>query len=162
MWWSVLGLATWVGGTMFNMFVVVPLWSASPPDSVQAIFTDAGLNKTIWNFFGPPWMALRSVPLIATLIVGWPYRAHRRLLIVSVVIVILGIAFTLIYIYPINAVLMGQPGYTATPDEMRSLVRQWIIADRIRFAVMTVGFIYLLRAFAIPCPSQKEVPPNAA
>ena len=161
MWWSVLGIATWVGGTMFNMLVVVPLWSASPPESVKAIFTDVGLNKTIWNFFGPPWMALRSVPLLAALIVGWPYLMHRRLLLVSVVITILAIAFTLIYIYPINAVLMGQPGHTAGPEGMRSLVRQWIIADRIRFIVMTVGFICLLRAFCLPVPSKGRDSANA-
>lgn len=152
MWWSVIGMATWVGGTMFYMVVVVPLWSASPPESVRTIFTDAGLNKTIWNFFGPPWMAVRNVPLIAALVVGWPYPAHRRLLQVTVAIAVLGVVFTLIIIYPINAVLMGEPGHEVGADEMRSLVRQWVIADRIRFAAMTVGFLFLLRAFAIPCP----------
>jgi uncharacterized membrane protein len=157
MWWSVLGLATWVGGTMFYMLVVVPLWSSSPPDSVRAIFVDAGLNKTIWNFFGPPWMALRNVPLIAALIVGWPYPAHRRLLLVTVLIGILGVAFTLVYMYPINAILMGEPGHDVGAAEMRLLVRQWVIADRIRFAAMTAGLLFLLRAFAIPCPRKQGV-----
>jgi len=147
---------------MFYMLVVVPLWSASPPESVRAIFIDAGLNKTIWNFFGPPWMALRNVPLIGALVAGWPYPVHRRLLLISVVIAVLGVAFTLVHIYPINAVLMGQAGHTASPEEMGTLVRQWVIADRIRFTAMTLGFICMLRAFVIPCPSQKEVPPNAA
>jgi len=147
---------------MFYMLVVVPLWSASPPESVRAIFVDAGLNKTIWNFFGPPWMALRNVPLIAALIVGWPYRAHRRLLLISVVIAVLGVAFTLVYIYPINAVLMGQPGHTASPEEMRTLVRQWVIADRIRFTAMTIGCICMLRAFSLPIPNKKETPTSAA
>ena len=137
---------------MFNMLVIVPLWSASPPESVQAVFGDAGLSKTIWNFFGPPWMALRNLPLIAALIVGWPYPVHRRLLLISVLIAVVAVVLTLVFIYPINDVLMGTSSREVSPEEMRSIVRQWVIADRIRFVAVTIGFLCMLKAFALPCP----------
>ena len=38
LWWAVLGFSIWVGGTLFKMLVIVPLWSASPPESVHAFF----------------------------------------------------------------------------------------------------------------------------
>jgi hypothetical protein len=30
------------------------------------------------------------------------------------------------------------------------MARQWIIADRLRFGIMTIGFISLLRALSLP------------
>jgi len=32
LWLSVIGLTTWVGGTLYQMMVIIPLWSASPPE----------------------------------------------------------------------------------------------------------------------------------
>jgi hypothetical protein len=68
LWLSVLALSTWVGGTLYQMLVVVPLWSASPPESVHAFFRGTDYNRTVFNFFGPPFMLARNVPLVAALI----------------------------------------------------------------------------------------------
>ena len=38
LWLSVIALTTWVGGTLYQMLVIVPLWNASPPESVRAFF----------------------------------------------------------------------------------------------------------------------------
>ena len=35
LWFSVLAWSTWVGGTLYQMLVVVPMWSAAPPESVR-------------------------------------------------------------------------------------------------------------------------------
>ena len=35
-------------------FVIVPLWSSSPPESVVNFFTQTDFNTTVFNFFGPP------------------------------------------------------------------------------------------------------------
>src|SRR2546430_883013 len=71
LWFSVLSLGVWVGGTLFHMLVLQPLWSHDPPDSVRFFFRQTRFNKTIWNFYGPPFMAARVVPLILCVIVGW-------------------------------------------------------------------------------------------
>jgi Domain of unknown function (DUF1772) len=150
LWWSVIGLALWVGGTVFNIAVVVPMWSTAPPDSVRHFFTQTRFNETIWNFFGPPWMAMRLLPVIAALIVAWPLERHRRYLLVASACLAATVVFTVAYVYRINDLLFAQAGATVTADEVRSLVRQWILADRLRFAVGCVAFGAVLQAFRVP------------
>jgi hypothetical protein len=80
LWLSVVALTTWVGGTLYQMLVIVPLWSASPPESVRAFFQGTEWNRTIFNFFGPSFIAARNVPVLAALIAGWHLPQHRRAL----------------------------------------------------------------------------------
>jgi len=150
LWWAVLGFSIWVGGTLFNMLVVIPLWSASPPESVRLFFKGTEFNRTIVNFFGPPWMAARFLPIVAALIAGWPYQFHRRLLLVATTCMAFGILYTITYIYPINQILFFQPGGQRDAEEIKAMVRQWIFADRLRFSISIVGYICLLRAFSRP------------
>jgi uncharacterized membrane protein len=70
LWLSVIALSTWVGGTLYQMLVVVPLWNASPPESVRAFFQGTDYNRTIVHFFGPPFMLARTLPLLAALVAG--------------------------------------------------------------------------------------------
>ena len=150
--WAVLGFALWFGGTWFHMVVVVPLWSATPPDSVRAFFNGTEFNRTVWNFFGPPWMVVRNLPLLLALIVAWPLRKHRRLLLVAAGCMAFTVIYTLAYIYPINSVLMVQAGGSGSADEIRAMVRQWIFADRLRYVIGIIGVVTLLRVFALPLP----------
>lgn len=151
LWLSVLMLTTWVGGTLYQMLVVIPLWSASPPESVRAFFSGTDYNRTIFNFFGPPFMAARNLPLLLALLVGWHRPRHRYALLLAVVcFLVFGVAFTLAYVYPINEVLFQQAGGSSTPEEVRALVDRWIFADRLRFAVGLVGFFAVLWAFRQP------------
>jgi len=156
LWWAVLGFSLWVGGTVFHMLVIVPLWSASPPESVRAFFHGTDFNRTVWNFFGPPWMVARSVPLLVALLLGWRSPAHRRFLLIATACMLFGVVYTVAYIYPINTVLMTQAGGTGTPDEIRALVQRWIFADRLRFGIGLVGFLALLRAFSTPIPADRN------
>ncbi len=55
LWWSVFGFSIWLGGTIFSMTVVVPMWSEAPPQSVKEFFSQTSFNKYIFNFF---WTAL--------------------------------------------------------------------------------------------------------
>src|SRR5918998_296088 len=153
LWLAVLGLSVWVGGTLYQMLVIVPMWSASPPESVRAFFLGTRYNETIWNFFGPPFMAARSAPLLGALLVGWHLPRHRKWLLVAAACMAFGVVFTLAYIYPINDVLFTQAGGHHSPDEIRAMARQWVLADRVRFGVGVIGFLALLRALSIPFPT---------
>lgn len=153
LWLSVLLMSIWVGGTLFSMSVIVPLWSASPPESVRAFFTGTDFNRTIGNFFGPPWMVARALPVLLLLISGWNLQTHRKYFVAMTACMIFGLTFTLAYIYPINAVLFAQAGGNHTAEEIRAMARHWILADRVRFAVLSIGFLALLRALSIPIPS---------
>lgn len=157
LWLSVVALTTWVGGTLYQMLVIVPLWSASPPESVRAFFQGTEWNRTIFNFFGPPFIAARNVPVLAALIAGWHLPRHRRaLLIATACFTVFGAIFTVAYVYPINAVLFEQAGGAQSADEIWALVNQWILFDRVRFAVGLVGFAAVLHAFRLPIPGERQ------
>lgn len=155
LWLAVIGFSLWVGGTLFSMTVIVPMWSESPPESVKEFFGGTSFNKYIFNFFGPPWMAARTLPVLIALFMGWHSKAHRRSLLITFVTLALGIIYTLAYIYPINDALMTNAGAGKTDDEIKSLADKWIFADRLRFSVLLVGYFFLLKAFRLP-PAQSK------
>jgi len=150
LWWAVIGFSIWVGGTIFSMTVVVPMWSESPPQSVHDFFGMTSFNKYIFNFFGPPWMAIRNLPVLFALVCGWYSKPHRRYLLVTLISLILGIVYTFTYIYPINDILMAKAGADKSGEEIKAMVDKWIFADRLRFSVMLVGYFFLLKTFRLP------------
>jgi len=156
LWWAVIGFSLLVGGTLFNMTVIVPIWSESPPESVSHFFGDTSFNRHINNFFGPPWMLIRNVPIIMALILAWNSKAHRRYLLITTIIFILSVVYTLVYIYSINDILIFKAGGDNTAEEIQTMVDKWIFADRLRFAVMLVGYFFLLKAFRLPLPDHKK------
>ncbi len=151
-WWAVIGFSIWMGGTIFSMSVIVPMWSEAPPESIIEFFGGTSFNKYIYNFFGPPWMIIRNLPVLIALILGWQSKQHRKYLSVTLSTIILGIIFTLLYMYPINEILMTQAGAGKSSSEIQSLVYKWIFADRLRFIIMFVGYIFLLKAFRLKIP----------
>ena len=156
LWWAVFGFSIWLGGTIFSMSVVVPMWSDAPPRSVQEFFGGTSFNEYIYNFFGPPWMVVRNLPVFIALALGWHSRPHRQCLIMTAITLIAGIIYTIAYIYPINDVLMTKAGAGKSADEIQSMVDKWIFADRLRFVVMLIGYYFLLKAFRLPMPIQQK------
>lgn len=142
--------AIWLGGTVFMMLVLNPLWAAAPPASVRAYWVDGRLFETIFNYFGPPWQVARLLPLIGACIACWPSPRHRRWLGMAVVAWSVGVAMTVTYIYPMNETL-----FTAAIDDVpdgaaRAMTHTWLLADRARFAIMTVGILSVFQAFRLP------------
>ncbi len=152
LWYNVLSFSIWFGGTIYQMLVIVPLWSASPPESLRAFFQNTEFTRTIRHFFGPTAMVLRVVPLLLGLAAGWHLARHRMWLLLPVVCYAIAVVMTLAYIYPINRVLIDQAGGSLSSLELQAMVRRWILADRIRLGIVTVGFVSLLRALTIPFP----------
>ena len=155
LWGSVIALTTWVGGTLYQMLVIVPLWSASPPETVHAFFQGTDYNRTIFNFFGPPFIVARNVPVIGALLAGWHLRRHRSALLIAVLcFTVFASVYTLVSIYPLNAVLFEQAGGAHSPEEIRAMVRDWIFRDRLRFGIGLVGCVAILWAFRLPIPQK--------
>jgi hypothetical protein len=150
LWYNVLSLGIWVGGTLFQMLVVVPIWSASPPESLRAFWSGTMYYTTIHHFFGPATQVLRVLPLFALVLAAWPYAALRPWIAAAGATMLFGLVFTRAYVYPMNDVLYLRAGAGLAPDAVRALVTRWIFADRLRFAVMTGGYLCLLRAFRLP------------
>lgn len=149
LWYNVLSLAIWAGGTLYQMLVIVPLWSADPPHSLQTFFKGTAITTTIPHFFGPVTQILRGVPLFVLVGLAWKYETIRPWITACGATFIIGLVMTRAYIYPMNDVLFWRAGEGLGKDEARALVRAWIIADRVRFAIMTGGYVCLLRAFSM-------------
>ena len=50
---------------------------------------------------------------------------------------------------------MINAGMEFSDIELTKLAIKWIWADRIRFVVMVIGYIFLLKAFILPYPNNK-------
>jgi hypothetical protein len=161
LWLSVINAAIWIGGTVFMMLVFNPLWTASPPESVRSYWVDARFYDTIFNFFGPAWQVVRTVPVLGALLACWTLRRHRTWLLVHVALFAVAVGMTLLYIYPMNDVLFTPAIDGLSIDAARAMTDKWIVADRVRFAIMAVGFIALLRAFSMPIMSSGGTGTNA-
>jgi hypothetical protein len=150
LWYNVLSLGVWVGGTLYQMAVIVPIWSASPPESVRAFFQGTRFMTTIPNFFGPATQVARALPLFILVAFAWNYESVRPWIVACAATMAIGLIMTRAYIYPMNDVLFWKAGGDLSPDALRVLVRSWIFADRVRFAIMSGGYLCLLRAFSLP------------
>ena len=153
LWYNVVSLAVWMGGTLYQMIVIVPIWSASPPESLQSFLKGTTFTSHILHFFGPVTQIFRAVPLFALVALAWRYETIRPWVTACAVTLLIGLVMTRVYIYRINDVLFWRAGEGLSADEVRSLVRNWILADRIRFAIMAGGWLCLLRAFSLPLDS---------
>jgi Domain of unknown function (DUF1772) len=157
LWLAIIGMGSWAGGTLYQMVEVVPVWSASPPESVRTFFRDTDFGRHKVRFFGPPTMAARNLPLAIALVAAWPWPRHRAWLLLAIGCFAFGLILTLAYVYPINSILFNQAGGSGSDDEIRSMVSRWIFADRIRFVVGLVGLFAVLQAFRLPMvPSVKD------
>jgi hypothetical protein len=149
LWYNVLSLSVWFGGTLYQMLVIVPLWSEAPPDSVRRFFGQSGYARTINNFFGPQTQALRAIPIFLLSIFGWADPALRLWLATPAVTMAVALAMTRLYIYPINDSLIFKAGGDLDAGAVIGLVRRWIVADRLRLAIMTIGYGALLEGFRL-------------
>src|SRR5687767_6400514 len=156
-WLAVINLSIWVGGTLFHMIVVLPIWSQPLPGSVKDFFGGTRAYEYLLDFYGPKWMVIRILPVIISLLLAWYSKRHRILLLITVLTIALGIIVTFIYVYPVNEAIMARAGEGSSAEEIKQLVTTWILADRIRFAIIFIGYLFLLWAFRMPGPSPKSL-----
>jgi len=152
LWIAVLSWGIWVGGTIYQMTVIVPIFGASPPESLRAFLSSTDFPRHVVHFFGPRWMPVRALSVLGVLICGWNLRAHRPFFVITAICMTAGVVFTLAYFYPINAVLFDQAGGNHSNEEIRAMLRAWIFADRARLLVLSIGYLALLRAMNIAVP----------
>ena len=159
LWYAIFAWAIWLGGTLYQMLVVVPMWSASPPESLRAFLQGTDYNRTIYHFFGPPFIAARTIPMFIALGFAWHLPKHRVALSVAVLCLAAIVIFTLAYIYPINAVLFDQAG----GDHSVMRLRRWCVYGSGQIAFDSAWVLSLSLRFSGRFDSRSEavsVPPH--
>ena len=160
LWLSVINLSIWIGGTLFHMIVVLPIWSQPLPGSVKDFFGGTRAYEYLLDFYGPKWMVIRILPVIISLLLGWKSKRHRYFLLITVLTLVFGIILTIFFVYPINDAIMAKAGEGSSPEEIKRMVHDWILADRVRFAMIFIGYFFLLLAFRLPTNLSKSVTDN--
>jgi len=161
LWLSVINLSIWIGGTMFHMIVVLPLWSQPLPGSVNEFFGGTRAYEYLLDFYGPQWMIIRILPIIISLLLGWNSKRHRYFLLITVLTIAVGLIVSIKTVFPINEAIMAKGGEGISPEEIKRMVDTWILADRLRFAVVFIGYFFLLWAFRLPIRLSKDVADNS-
>ncbi|HMG93425.1 MAG TPA: hypothetical protein VK589_25380 [Chryseolinea sp.] len=156
LWLAVINLSIWIGGTMFHMIVVLPLWSEPLPGSVKEFFGGTRAYEYLLDFYGPKWMVIRIAPIIICLLLGWNSKRHRNFLLITVLTIALGLILSVTVVFPINEAIMAKAGEGKSSDEMERMVHTWILADRLRFVALFVGYCFLLWAFRLPILREKS------
>jgi len=147
---SVLAWSLWFGGLIYEMVVILPLWSASPPDSVLGWNARPQYVINPTRFYLP--VALTTIlSSAATLLAGWSVTRSRRFwLAISAVCAVTTLAFTFIYFFPKNEVLFRNQSGGLSREEITAIAHAWIRANWLRVCIMAAGFFSALRALSIP------------
>jgi len=155
-WVSVVAWGLLVGGKLFDLRVLVGAWSASPPESLSLLPYGPRFPVDTGEYFLPSSVGL-LVCSIGGLVAGWntPW-SFRALLALPAVMLLITLAFTVLWFWPANAALWavarGAPKAIADSAEIAELVRRWVIYDWLRVAVGMTGFVCSIRALSIPFP----------
>ena len=145
LWLSVLVWGCMLGGIIYEMLVVVPVWSAAPPESMAVMMHPRYpiVPGRMWI----PFSNLHTLISIAVLIAAWNQRPRRMWLLFAVAIVILSHIMQFGYFWPTNRAMAGSD---VSPVEAASMANQWGTVNWFRVGYIAAGFLAALRAFSIP------------
>ena len=136
-----------VGGTVFQMFAIVPEWSGDLPDSLIWFFRGtnwAEAQGRFWQF--QPFYLGYFCGFIA-LIAGWKNKARRIWLIVSILLGIIAFLSTVFYFMPYGVLpLFFKGGEGLSSEEIIGRTNDWIFWNKARFAVLVLCFFTALKA----------------
>ncbi len=160
LWIMVLAWGILLGGKLFDLRVLAGAWSASPPESLSLLPYGSQYPVDTGEYFFPSSVAL-LVCSFGALIAGWktPPR-YRLLLILSAMMMLATLIFTVRWFWPRNAALWaiakGAPNAIRDPAEAVRMARQWVAYDWLRIAMGTVGFVSSIRAISVPFPAPPD------
>ncbi len=155
---SIFVWGIWCGGQVFNELMVVPIWSASPPESLKAY---AELPRKggapIFPLFNPLFVVLA----IAAAVAAWKSarRARKWLALSAVTSIVLFISLVF-YLAPLVGRMFSHSiAGDLSAAEIVAGVEQWKLGNRIRLIVELFGFafsIIALRAWSAETASLDE------
>jgi hypothetical protein len=147
-----LGIA--IGGGLYEQLVVMPLWSAAPPESVLSYYQHNVANPrfalnqggTFWAFVMP----LLTLSAIGTLLSGLrTRREHRKWRIGAVVLSLCLIVVTGVWFIPNIRRLLGDEVTSMPAGAVVNLTTLWVRLNWIRSLLFLISWIAALRALTI-------------
>jgi uncharacterized membrane protein len=146
LWALVIALGVQTGAGLYETRVVVPLWSASPPESIaaflaQTVRPDSG--RRLWIFLTP----LTGIICLLNLALALLTKAeHFSWWLTASSIGIVVIVVTFAYFVP---VLLKLPKASERPaDEVRRQIKLWVGLNYVRLAALIVAWLAALKAFS--------------
>ena len=134
---------------MYEVFVIMPLWSANLPESVIEWNTRPQFIVNPTPFYAP--VAVTTVlSSLLGMILGWKSSNRRLWLILSAVCAVATLAFTFIYFFPKNEILFHKQIAGLSGEEITAIGNAWVRGNWIRLGMMIVGFFAALKAFSLP------------
>jgi hypothetical protein len=138
-----------VGGNVYEMLVLDPIWSASPPDSVRQFFKGTPFARAMQKFWLSKLAKYSLFVLLGAVIAGWGEPARRVWLAAALAATAAQYALTIPYIFPRKKMLF-RAGDDIPAEAICRATRQFIAANRVRLLFKLVEFFCLIRALASP------------
>ncbi len=158
LWLFVILMGITLGAGIYEARVLVPLWSAAPPDSVIAYYQHNAANPQFApNQGGNFWLIvtpLTTLTTIALLISSfWTQGIRRKLLFAASVTALIVQAATFTWFVP-NILRLSGHVLTMNPDEVATIATLWVNLNWIRAALLFAAWMAGLRALSL---SSKDV-----
>jgi hypothetical protein len=150
LWVFVIALGINLGAGLYEVRIVVPLWSRGVPATLDAgsgygrVAVDAGVR--FWAFVTPA----AGLLAIAALVVGWrmPKPAFTWLA-TAAVAELSALAMTLLYFRPTVVHLFLQHGAGMPPPVLAGIVRRWVAWNWARVGLSLIAWCAALRALTL-------------
>ena len=140
---SIVVWGIWCGGQIFNEMMTVPIWSASPPESLKAY--DALPSKGGLPFF-PLFNPLFAVLAVGAAITAWKSaRRSRKWLALSAGISVVVAAALIVYLAPlVQGIFQRSAAGDMPAADIIAGVAEWRIGNQIRLIVELFGFVFAI------------------
>ena len=153
---SLVGFAVNIGGTFYQMTVIIPEWSNELPLSVSRFFGDGKWAAAQSRFWTHPLTDGGILFFIAGLIVSWRYTKRRNWMLLTLLILVPVFLSTMLWFVPHGFFpLMRDAGAGMMASEITTRAESWIFLDKVRFVGILLAFVAALQALAT-APLRRE------
>jgi hypothetical protein len=136
------------GAQIFETAVIVPNWTAAPPESLYLLQGKYGLDlKNFWIAFH----SLHELTFIAALVLCWKIKTARRWLILLLVLHIGVRVWTLTYFAPNITAFQDMPASPTVDQSLVDRANEWALLNYVRvggYLAISLAFIPLIRRTA--------------
>ena len=155
LWLFIISLGIEVGAGLYEIFVIVPLWAGSAPESVIAFYRHNAANPSLainagfrfWIFASPLLMLLS----VAVMLSGRRTNpAHRRWRLAAGGLVFLIMCTTFGWFVPNILTLQSEKVLTMNPETITSIAFWWSHLNWLRAFLAIVAWIFALRSLSLP------------